>query len=355
MSVPTYTHHGSDAFHERFHGMVQAVAKDVENALGENLVALILGGGYGRGEGAIIVVDDEEQPYNDLDFLLVVHRPGDVDQDAMRAIKKRHEALTHLHVDFTQPFTTDDLAKWPPWLMWHDFVNGYITSAGDPDTLEKHVPASVRGTLTPIEASRLLINRGAGLLWAMRIARECEPPEDDDFAKRNYWKAALALGDALLIAYERYATPYQGRDQRFRELARTFTDVAEFDLIDLYQEALHFKFSPHEVTTTFDLEMLGRQWVQVFLHIEERRFKRSWPHIEDYAAWTGLREPEEHVPSKWPRNLVKSLRLRQPSWRYPAEFVYRWLPLALHDTRAPHWNMRSGECLDLWKGVMGIA
>ena len=354
MTTPCYAFHGSENFNARFHDTVQAVAKDVKEALGDNLLGLVLGGGYGRGEGAVVIEDGVEQPYNDLDFLLVVQRPSDVDQAAMANIKAHHETLTPLHVDFTQPMTLQDLKKWPPWLMWHDFLNGHIVSSGDPQLLHKHVPQTVASTLAPIEASRLLVNRGAGLLWAMRMDRGLERKEDDDFVKRNYWKCALALGDALLIAHDAYATPYRGRDKRFTELSHKFAEISELGLVPFYEDALQFKFSPHEVTKPFDILEMGVLTCQVFLYIEQRRFKRSWADHQAYAKWKGLREPEEHVPSKWARNLYKALSLGEYGWRYPIESVYRALPGLLYNTKQAGWEPESDRCLQLWKGVMGV-
>ena len=364
MNIPTYAFHGSEEFNANFHQLITEVSADVEKALGENLVGLqqfiqcyvrlVLGGGYGRGEGAIVKTNGEEHPYNDLDFLLVVKRPGDVDGEAMAKIKAHHESRTPLHVDFTQPMTVGDLQKWPPWLMWHDFLNGHIVSSGPPDLLHQHVPESVAGTLAPIEACRLLINRGAGLLWAMRIERGLEPPEDSDFSKRNYWKCALALGDALLIAYHRYATPYRGRDERFRELSRTFAEVSELGIEDFYDDALAFKFSPQEVNVPMDLIDMGVRWSQVFLHIEERRFHRPWNSHQAYARWKGIREPEEHRLAKWPRNLVRAYRLGTFRWRYPIESIYRAMPGLLYNTRRAGWQEDSEKCLRLWKGLMGV-
>ena len=79
-------------------------------------------------------------------------------------------------------------------------------------------PSALHEPLPAIEGARLLLNRGAGLLWAMRVVQGHESPPDVDFVRRNYWKCALALGDALLIAHQRYSTPYSGRDEAFSQL-----------------------------------------------------------------------------------------------------------------------------------------
>ena len=50
MSKP-YACHGSEEFNRRLDGVLRRLAGDVRQALGPALVALVLGGGYGRGEG----------------------------------------------------------------------------------------------------------------------------------------------------------------------------------------------------------------------------------------------------------------------------------------------------------------
>lgn len=69
-----YADHGSEAFNARMHDVCLRIGEDVEKALGSNFTALILGGGYGRGEGGVVRVDGVEKPYNDLDFTLIVRR-----------------------------------------------------------------------------------------------------------------------------------------------------------------------------------------------------------------------------------------------------------------------------------------
>jgi hypothetical protein len=92
----------------------------------------------------------------------------------------------------------------------------------------------------------------------------------------------------------------------------------------------------------------------LFLHIEERRFKREWTNDVAYTSWKGLREPAEHVPSKWLRNVAKAYRLGQFGWRYPAEKRYPTLPTVLTNLRDSDWESRSNQCFRLWKGVMGV-
>ena len=51
--------------------MSEIKAAAVERVGAANLTALVLGGGYGRGEGGIHMVDGEERVYNDYDFFVL--------------------------------------------------------------------------------------------------------------------------------------------------------------------------------------------------------------------------------------------------------------------------------------------
>ena len=55
--------------------------------------------------------------------------------------------------------------------MWYDLLNGHIVIKGPSDILSAHAPAALKKTLPVIEATRLVLNRGAGLLWALRVVR----------------------------------------------------------------------------------------------------------------------------------------------------------------------------------------
>ena len=350
-----YARHGSSEFNARLDEVLGRLASDVRGALGENLVALVLGGGYGRGEGAVLQEDGTERPYNDLDLALVVRRRGAVPSDSLSRIGGRYEKETGIHVDFSRPLTLGDVRRWPRWLMWYDLLHGHRVLEGPPDVLRENAPAGLEEPLPPIEAARLLLNRGAGLLWARRVSRGVEPSPDTDFVRRNYYKCALALGDASLIAHSRYATPYEGRVQRLERLTTEVRSVADLDLADLYRAATTFKFSPHEAPAVDlddeSLRRLGGRWGECFLHVERIRHGKAWQTVGKYVAWAGTREPEENAPGRWLRNMIRSRQSGGWSLRYPREGLYRRLPILLDLTedRIQDWAAETERFLAVWR------
>jgi len=350
----TYANHASAEFNQRLETSLKQITADVVQALGENLVALILGGGYGRGEGGVVLTEGREAPYNDIDFTLVVKNKRAVPNGELLAISERYEALLHVDIDFSRPLTLKDIKDWPHWLMWYDLVNGHVVLHGPVDILSGNAPSHLLEPLPLIEASRYLLNRGAGLLWAMRVVSGIEPAGDQDFVRRNYYKCVLAMGDVMLIAGRRYVTPYAGRDLLLAELAAADDQVASLELGPLYQTSLAFKFNPHKVAEKDfgleDLKELARTWGKVFLQVENRRTGMSWPWLDDYVAWPGLREPEQNKVSQWPRNFVRNAQLRMWSWRYPREQLYQQLPVLLHLTKkqSTDWPSESARFLAVW-------
>ncbi|MEW6753857.1 MAG: hypothetical protein AB1505_23180 [Candidatus Latescibacterota bacterium] len=354
MTLP-YATHASEGFNARLQAGLDAVGQDVARVLGANLVALVLGGGYGRGEGGVVVRDGVEHPYNDLDLTLVVQHRGQVAQGTLRRLAVRHGEQLGLEVDFSRPLTPRAVRHWPPWLMWHDLLHGHVVLHGPRGILPALAPAVVGEPLPAIEATRLLVNRGAGLLWALRVTAGVEPPPDPDFVRRNYYKCALALGDALLIAHGCYATPCRGRGRRLRRLEGAEETVAALGLRALYDEALRFKFRPDLLPagegSAVRLRQLAERWGAVFLHVERVRTGARWRTLEEYAGWEGAREPEQNRPAMWPRNALQNRRLGGWSLRYPREALYRQLPGLLGLTRSQDatWVAGGQRFLRRWK------
>lgn len=192
-----------------------------------NLRGVVLGGGYGRGEGGVM---PDGRLSNDLDFYVVV-ADGTSAAEAAAEVAAPLEEISHrwteklgVDVDFCQPKT--------PWRMCHDqerlmiqeLINGYHDVTGEPgERLFEGIRRLEASELPWMEAVRLLANRGAGLLLAAESS-------EAGFIARNINKAVLGAGDARLIASHRYAW-------RAEDRAAALGDR-------LYSRALDWKFRP---------------------------------------------------------------------------------------------------------------
>lgn len=346
-----YASHASPEFNLRMEDVLQRIAADTEKVLGDNLIALILGGGYGRGEGGVVVVDGVEHPYNDLDMTFIIKNKGAIDWKGIHGVSHKFEQEIHIDVDFSRPLTLQDVRNFPNWLMWYDLLNGHIVMSGDQNILYDNAPDSLRQPPPPIEASRLVLNRGAGLLWALRVIRgEPDivgmPKPDKDFIRRNYYKCGLAMGDGLLIAHRCFTTAYRGRDKLLNKLIEESDSFASLGMKDLYEAALEFKFTPDskagESFSEGQLVNLAEMWGSVFLYIERKRTGMTFSSMDEYTEWRGLREPEQHTADKLLRNVVRSFQHKSLTWKYPREALYRQLPHLLGLTKKSVSD-RSGE------------
>lgn len=335
--------------------VIGRLTNDVVSAFGGNLVALLLGGGYGGGEGGVVEIDGVEHPYNDLDLTYVVKHKRSIPWDSLTDISERYEEEIGIDIDFSRPLTLNDIRNFPRWQMWHDLLNSHIVLSGDKDILFNNVPDSVKEPPPAIEATRLLLNRGTGLLWAIRVNRGIEPAPDADFVRRNFYKCRLALGDALLIVNTCYASRYNGRDLLFAKLMEESDEVASFQLEEQYRLALDFKFRPDDVPrdklTEEDLNSQATKWGEVFLYVERKRTGKDFNSLDDYIKWKGLRESEQHTTGSLIRNFIRNAQLRKLSLKYPRERLYRLLPvlLGLTGQHAVEFDKESEAYLKVWK------
>lgn len=352
MSERLFAEHGSDAFNVWMGERVAAIVADVQRALGDNLVALILGGGYARGEGGVVEVDGEERPYNDLDFVLVVNRKSAEIPTLLAPISKRHGELVGIDVDFSRPLTLSDIRAWPHWLMWTDLLLAHRVVHGPANILNDHAPKVVRESPPLIEATRLLLNRGAGLLWSLRIARGLEKAHDPDFLRRNRHKCELAIGDASILVHRRHVVRYDGRVSVLRQILESDAEAAGFASVKTYREALEFRLRPGRSEdaqpTEKELQETAERWVRALVYTESRRTGISFASVEDYTRWKGVREPERNGAPNLAKNLLRNLRLGSFSLRYPREQLYRVLPRLLLQQDAD-WDGASERFLTVWR------
>lgn len=276
------------------------LAEDVRACLGDNLVALVLGGGYGRNEGAIILKAGLERPYNDLDLFLIVHNPSHC--QGLAEVSHKFECRLGIDVDFSKPLTPDLVQTLPHSLMWHDLLRGHLVLWGPENYLRDNAPRRLLQVPPKGEAVRLLLNRGVGLLWANRVREGLEEAPDPDFVRRNYFKAALALGRSTFLAQGRSLPLRPNRVTELKALGVSNT-VAK-----LYQDALQFKLSPDGMITG-DFSQLLALW--------EDQFRSYLEH--------GLIDPEVALSDSPLRNLLRNLRVSRISFEHPRAILYRRL------------------------------
>src|SRR5439155_190335 len=68
-----FTIDGGDKLEEQLSALCRCVCDGVRAIVpGRTLEAIVLGGGYGRGEGGVLLTSEGDKPYNDIEFYLFI-------------------------------------------------------------------------------------------------------------------------------------------------------------------------------------------------------------------------------------------------------------------------------------------
>ena len=215
---------------------IKAIGGEIDSLRVPRLQGVVLGGGYGRGEGGVI----GGALSNDLDFFAVTAEGAsaaeiDAIVAALEPVSRRWTERLGVDVDFTVR---------TPWRLRHDqvrvmiqeLIHGYFDVAGKKGAeIFKGIEVRPPSAFPWSEAVRLLVNRGVGLLLALE---QMSPETSNDqrpttnFVLRNINKCILGAGDARLIARGGYLWKAEDRAAAIGE--------------PLYSAAVAWKFRPRK-------------------------------------------------------------------------------------------------------------
>ena len=269
--------------------------------------AVLLIGGYGRGEGGVVTDGGEERPHNNLDFL-VITRPGVNGAELKHRLTAQLAPVAGRHrigMD-VGVISERQLLGAPCLVMWHDMRFGHRLLLGD----QHFVPALHRfrpDAIEPWDVRNLLVNRGTLLVInELILAKPVRTEADRRTVIRHAVKAIIGYGDALLYFLGEYHWSY--REKQIRMAARH--DVpAPFRR--LYQRAIEFRFRPayHEFAAC-DLARWNRTLREALgtVHLQCERLRLGVPGLEwdgyaDAAFGASLREA-----LRSPRTAARRLR-----------------------------------------------
>ena len=292
--------------------------------------ALVLGGGYGRGEGGVMIGSQGAGFSNDLDYFLFDDAPGDARLEAWcRSTERAESAELGIDVEI-KCLRADSLGDPSRSMMFADLVAGHVVAAGDGGFLARLREDLDCSRIDPAEATRLLWNRGSGMYFA-----RCRMGQDEALAYviRNHAKLKLALGDAWLCWNGQYTSRCRERAERLAGMALP-PELA--GLPEWHAEGVAFKFLPFAGGVSWsELEGESRRlieaWGALYLLGEERRLQRRLPGFAAYLALPRLLPDTGLV-----KNLALAARDRlkrgsflRPLGDYPRAGLMRALPCLL--------------------------
>jgi hypothetical protein len=336
-----FTIDGSAALESRLERVCQDVLAGVYRLTGPRLEALVLGGGYGRGQGGVLRGETGDQPYNDLEFYVFLRGARLLNdrwfRGALAELGERLSPEAGIHVEFKVD-SLDNFRTRPISMFSYDLVSGHYRLFGSEDIFagcEHHLASE---SIPISEATRLLFNRCSGLLLSKELL--CNDPissEQSDFIVRNVAKAQLALGDALLAAYKQYHWSLAERCSRLERLAVPQAEALLNAIRPHHFAGAEFKLHPQR--SFHDRAELQRQHteisklgLQLWLWIESRRLRLQFKSAHDYAFSDVAKCPESSAI----RNCLLNVRTFGPQAvldglgrRYPRERLFNALSLLL--------------------------
>jgi len=240
----------------------------------ENISSLILVGGFGRGEGSVIVKNKAMTPLNDYDLLLVVKKP--LTKRLKQKIKSVSKKLAkQFKIDFVDIdiVTYNDLDRFDQIsIANYEILNKNIVIFGEPLRNKKINPKKI-----PLfEVTRLMLNRAGGMLMAKLVLEDYKDNRDvKRFVYIQCMKAILALGDAYLLLNKKYDSSYEQRMGVIQGFG-----VLEKQFLSEYKRFSKFKLMPN---TEYEKTDVGRLWKKArtyhekyFMKFEEIRLQKKF-------------------------------------------------------------------------------
>jgi hypothetical protein len=342
LAAGRFTLNGSEALERRLRETCQTVLAGIGRIIPENkLAGVALGGGYGRGEGGVLKTPGDDEPYDDLEFYIFVR--GNSWLSERRYAAGLHQLSAELspaagvEPEFKITSRTK-LRRSPPGLFCHDLVMGHQWLLGDDRLLigcKQHRDAR---KLPLSEATRLLMNRCSGLLFAReRLEGTVFAADDADFVFRNLAQTGLALGDAVLIAFGEYHSSCRERGRRLRQLSPEENIPGLDEVRKRHAAGVQFKLHPHRSSLSREalreeFRALSSLALDVWLWLETRRLACGFQSAADYASCRINKWP---ATGRW-RNRLANAKVFGPRmlWlpggdRHPRERILNALSLLL--------------------------
>jgi hypothetical protein len=340
--VQRFTLDGGDALESHLDSLSHDVLSGIQRIVPyDKLQGVLLGGGYGRSEGGVLTDERGDHPYNDLEFYVFISGNTLLNERKYGAsLHRLAEELSHvagIEVEL-KILSLEKLRRSPPSMFYYDLVMGHRWLLGDDKLLTDCDHHRDAGSLPLSEATRLMMNRCAGLLFAKdRLRRVPFTAEDADFVGRNVAKAQLALGDALLAHLGRYHWSCRERHKRLNQLAHPEELHCFASLLKHHDAGVQFKLRPYYSTQNQSLLDSSHQQVsalaaELWLWLETRRLNQTFTTVVDYGL-----SPDNKWPNQTPlHNALINLKvfglldtIRNASFIHPRSRVLSALALLL--------------------------
>lgn len=234
---------GSEQFEKSLTSVLDDISKDIKSLISKDLYeAIILIGGYGRGEGGVVVENGVELPHNNFDFVVISKNINDSDKDILNTLCKNifdyHTKKLGIFVEFSI-ISAAKLMKTDPLVITYDMKYGHKVIAGNSDFLIKSSNFEV-DTIPSWDIRNLIVNRGTLLIINdLILQKENLTLKDEKIVVKHWIKAIIGYGDALLYYLGEYNYSYVEKQNRMKNI-----QGVDGRFKALYNKAMEFRFSP---------------------------------------------------------------------------------------------------------------
>jgi len=285
-----FTVKGSPVIEKKILEMIRIIAESMTSAIKkEKYKALVLLGGYGRGEGGVLIENGKEKPHNNFDFILITENLNEHDQYQLKTkideLMISIEEKIDLVIDFNI-ISRSKLTNSPCRMIWYDMRFGHKTILGDKNFVPS-LKSFSKKRIPNWEARNLIVNRGT-LMIINELILEKEPITENykKLVIKHAIKAIIAYGDALLFFLGDYSWSYVERQKKM-----SARDDIDQTFKKLYDEAMEFRFKPdYKLYLKKDLKLwiktLQNNFNKIHLFCESKRLRindLNWKNYTEHA------------------------------------------------------------------------
>lgn len=363
--MPKYSLYGSKSFDSKVDHDMHAIVKAVRETISdEKLLAVILTGGYGRGEGTAYLSEGKEVPFNDYDMIVVAKKS----HQHQAQIPKLEENLSlrlglpvDLYLHSPRSLKNSEFS-----LMNTEIKYGHKVVYGDQKILNLMPKFSLQ-KIPLEEGSRLLMNRGKLLLDIDLRLKEKEPLGSQERLKfaKFLMKNTLAFGDCLFMAARKYQLSYAQKSAQIGLLAKELAPPDSDWIIKQYHEAVAFKNSGGSKWLKIeDLHSRFKKTKEIYLNFvlwyEGVRLAQQLNSFEDYVKLLPKRQPLQ--PTQHARAIYHNFShlrdvMTSPSlgfsWVHPRFRLLAALGFALRDGKIPPSLLSSNDPIKRFYALRG--
>jgi len=289
----------------------------------EQTAALILIGGYGRGEGGVLIKEGTYRPHNNLDLLYIYHKNIDKKilhqlDESLQKISKKYD----IGIDLSA-ISKKKLNSFKGLVLSYDMRYGHRTLLGDSSFIQDNRDFSIYN-IDPVDIRQLLVNRGTLMLInALLLKKEHLTEKEKKLIIKHNNKAIIGYGDALLFFNNQYHWSYAHKLSNMNNLFEIDQHIKE-----LYSGAITFRFKPdYETYLKKDLIEWHNDLLKTFknIHLECEKIHLaqldlSWATYIDTALTKGS------YPSK---NIKQKIKYILEGLKHPIIILYLASPIKI--------------------------